>query len=363
MALYINPQSVVVNQSTVYNTSPFVAIVETGGTLNTTPLVYSFTDPGTNTTFTKQPATCGNSVQINSIAVDGYSVNLYFVCNEDAVGNFPVTVTDPTSGDTGVFIISVVPVQPNFNYSGTVTTPTGYTAATLAAMVQLRANEPASQANQAGTAASYTNIITLANAGIEQVEAELGGIRLVQTYYTTEGQLVANLSPDTQDIISCSWSTGPVTSAGALVYPMFQFPEGSFMDFAAGFPAVGFGPPTAYFIFQDQGGTIQLQMYPAAMLGQLNVYYRARPILWNASVPKSTTNLDSMFQEAVVLWTVARVLEGRGRGGEAQQIWEPQIARKMEELRTRISRRSSPKSGRVRDVTNRGYPSGPWGWL
>ena len=363
MAMYINPQSVTLTTATNYNDTPTVSIVETGGTLLTAPLKFSYTVPTTGAVVNQTLPTTGAVAIAAHASSDAYQTNIYFQCTDDAIGTFPVTVTDPTSGDTGQFIISVNTLQNITADYGGPGVPTGYTAQALAAMVQLRANEPSAQANQAGTAASNSNIILLANAGIEQIEAEIGGIRLLGNYPTVDNQIVQSLTADTQDIISCSWSTGPVTSPGALVYPMFQFPEGSFMDFAAGFPAVGFGPPTAYMVYQDQSGVMQLQMYPQAMLGQLNVYYRARPVLWDPANNLSTTNLDSMFQEAVVLWTVARVLEGRGRSGEAKDIWEPQIQRKMEELKARINRRTNPKSGRVRDVTNRGYPSGPWGWL
>lgn len=259
-----------------------------------------------------------------------------------------VTITDPVSGDVAYLIVSAQPAD--------ATVFTGYTTLQAIAMVELSTNEP--------TYPVAAQMVTLLNRGVTEIERRLGGIRLVGTYPTIAEQTIQALNNDVQDILSCSWSTGPPTSQGALVYPMDPMDQAAFMDFAGGFPAVGFGPPTTYLIYRDQSGVMELQVYPAAMIGQLNVYYRARPTLWtltSAGLSGNQTNLDPSMQEAVILWTCARVLEARGRGGEAKAIFEPQIQAIVEDLKTTVTRRTAPKHGQVRDIVGRGYPAaGRW---
>jgi hypothetical protein len=265
----------------------------------------------------------------------------------DAYATTAVAITD-AAGETGFLNIAITQAVTGV--------PTGYTSLALIAQIRLRAVEPNLPVN--------SDILTLANAGVETIVNRLGGIKLVGTFPTLPNQTIQALTSDVQDIISCSWSTGPVTAQGSLVYPMFPLPEGQFMDAAAGFPAVGFGPPTYYFIYQDAAGTMQMQLYPAAMQGQINVYYRARPILWTLSGSSNgvASNLDSSMQEAVVLWTTGMVLCARSRSDEAKDVWFPLFDQKMEELDTLAKRRTNPKTGQVRDVMGRTYP-GPWGWL
>jgi len=347
--------------------------------------------------------------------------------------------------------------------------PVGYSGASAIAMVQLRANEP--------TYPTPANVLLFLNAGLEQVVAAIGGIRLNAAYPTTPGVNVITLGSDVQDIVSASFSTGSPSAPGALVYPLEQLDQASFMDMAAGFPAAGTGPPQWFFITSDSGtgpdgllpaptnpglsttpgtstgyqayvaqtylnaagetvpgpqsqlavttanqivagspvpfgnaahfntyagvtpgalylqnaaptaigtsftlpgtlltatlaptvntasgyasgGEITMQLYPPAMVGQVNTYYRARPQLWADTTTSSTTNLDSMAQEAAILWTVARVLEHRGRSDEAMQIFTPQYQATIAQMKETMNRRVTPKAGTVRDVRSLSYPNG-----
>jgi hypothetical protein len=267
-----------------------------------------------------------------------------------AYATFTVTIADTASTDTAQLTITVAPAN--------TAVPVGYTTTGAIAMVQLRSGEGNGQPSPA-------QIVTLLNAGLQEVERMVGGLRLVGVFPTTASQTVQALTADVQDVLSCSWSTGPPTAQGTLVYPMDPMDQASFMDFSAGFPTVGFGPPTAFWVYRDQSGTQELQMYPAAMIGQLNVYYRGRPILWtlNSSGGNGvSTNLDPIFQEAVMLWTIARTLESRGRSGEAKAVYEPQIEAIIADLKTTVTRRNAPKFGTVRDLAGRGYPVMPWSW-
>jgi hypothetical protein len=110
------------------------------------------------------------------------------------------------------------------------------------------------------------------------------------------------------------------------------------------------------------GGALSMQLYPAAMIGQVNIYYRARPQLWADTTDTSWTNMDSSAQEAVVLFAVSRVLAIRQRTSEWVAVWKPEYESMVDSLKESIARRTQPKSGQVRDVWNRSFPSSPF-WL
>lgn len=231
------------------------------------------------------------------------------------------------------------------------TVPSGYTGQAALAMVRLRTDEP--------TYPSDANLLTLLNAAVEQVAASLGPIRLQKPYPVIANQTVVALANDVQDIISASFSTGDPSAAGVMVYPMYQYEQAQFMDLAAGFPGTGSGPPQYYLITSDQNNAMTMQVYPPAMAGQINLYYRARPFIWGDASSGSSSNIDSMAQEAVILWTCARALEARGRGDEAKTIFTPQYDAKIAELKETIARRVAPKSGQVRDVMSMSWPGRP----
>lgn len=361
--------------------------------------------------------------------------------------------------------------------------PTGYSGSTAVAAVQNYSNET--------TYPSTAVILTFLNKGVEEVVRLIGGIRLWAGYFTNNNQTTVSLNNDVQDIISANFSMGSANASsngssspfaqGALVYPMMQLDQAAFMDAAAGFPAVGFGPPQAYFVYQDQGsspaqtlpvppqvqlavvagtstgtlievgqtyvnangettlgavaditptkaqqaqaisppsnqnatgyntyagvkggpyflqnaspvaigtpftlpnpilavtsppvtntatgagtgGSLSMQLYPAAMIGQVNIYYRARPLLWADTTANSWTNLDTSVQEAAVVWATMRVLLNRQRAVEVKEIWRPEFDAMIADMRESINRRTVPKSGQVRDTANRSFPSSPF-WL
>lgn len=363
------------------------------------------------------------------------------------------------------------------------TTPQGLSGAAAIAEVQAYTNE--------STYPAPATTLLFLNNGLQEVCRLVGGIRLWAPYYTNNQQTTISLNADIQDIVSANFSMGSANASsngssspfaqGALVYPMVAIEQAGFMDAAAGFPAVGFGPPQAYFVYQDQssapaqtlpppaqvqlavtsgtsagtvievgqtyvnangettlgpvaditptgiqqaqtitppsyqnatsynvyagavggpyhlqnatpvalgtsftipspllaitvppvtntatgagtGGALSMQLYPAAMIGQVNIYYRARPQLWADTTVNSYTNLDTMAQEAVVVYAVMRVLQARGRGGEAKGIWMPEYESHVERLKADISKRTRPQAGRVRDVYGRAFPSAP-PWL
>lgn len=364
--------------------------------------------------------------------------------------------------------------------------PTGRSGAQAIQDVQDNADEY--------TLPATTTVLRFLNRGIEEVERRLNGIFLWQSYPTVPNQTFIQLNNDIQYIDTCNFSSGAnntsgfITSSsplsqGSLVYPMVQLEQATFMDAAAGFPAVGFGPPQAFFIYTDQGtapgttlpvpaapvfaiatgtstvtsvqaevtyvsaagettvsasttqaitttqqavvlspqgvsnatgynvyvihsgtywlqnaspialgtpftvpstplttgtnppvsntatgsgtgGAMFAQLYPAAMLGQVNVYYKARPQLWADTTATSWTNLDTSMQEAVVMYATILLLGNRSRLDEAE-TWRVRFegangeGGMMASLLESVKRRTRPKSGRVRNVTDRNYPDIP----
>ena len=150
--------------------------------------------------------------------------------------------------------------------------PTGLSGAAAVSLVQSYSNEPQIPDNGV--------VLGFLNRGVEEVERRIGGIRLWRGYPTIANQTVVVLDHDVQDIVSANFSMGNANSQntgsaspfaqGVLVYPMMQMEQAQFMDAAAGFPAVGFGPPQAYLIFQD-AGMAPGQMLPAPPIPQLAI--------------------------------------------------------------------------------------------
>lgn len=338
-------------------------------------------------------------------------------------------------------------------------------------------------------------VLRMLNRSIEEVERRLNGIFLWGQYPTVANQTFIQLNDDVQIISSANFSSGAsntsgfITSSsplsqGTLVYPMVALEQATFMDAAAGFPAVGFGPPQAYFIYTDQGtaptttlpvpaapvfaiatgtstvtsiqaevtytsaagettpsaattqaitttqqaivlspqgvsnatgynvyvfvsgayhlsnatpialgtpytvpttpsaagaappvtntatgagqgGAMFMQLYPAAMIGQVNIYYKARPQLWADATANSWTNLDTSMQEAVIYYATVLLLRNRSRMDDAKD-WLMDFQGPSGEggligsLLESVKRRTRPGAGRVRDVIGRNYPDIPW---
>jgi hypothetical protein len=329
MSLSISPQNIALNPSGTAN----VVLTSTLGDL-TVP-TFTVSAPG----------------QVMFGLISGGSSQQTWVVTSSATANATVSVVvkDVASTDSSTFNVSIVPASTG--------TPQGYTSLDAIALVRLRTNEPNLPVN--------TDLLILLNEGAQEVERELGAIRLLQSYPIAPGQTIQALRSDVQDVLSCSFSTGPVTGSSTvsapIVYPMFPMDQGMFMDFAAGTPGASTGPPSSYFIFNDASGVLIMQLYPAGMLGQLNVYYRARPILWTLMGGGATngvaSNLDSAMQQAVILWTCGRVLENRGRSGEAQRF-DALFDVKIEAMKKSVAQRTAPKFGQVRDIgyANTGRP-------
>ena len=364
---------------------------------------------------------------------------------------------------------------------------TGYSGAAAILMVQDNCDEYSFPAP--------ATILRFLNAGLQEIERRLNGIFVTTAYPTVALQTFVALNNDLQYPESLSWSSGAVNtsgfitsssplSQGTLVYPVTLMEQGSFMDFAAGFPALGYGPPNKALVYQDQGtaptttlpapnapvfaiqagtstvtsldteltytsaagettpssntvqsiatsqqgvvlspqgysnatgynvyvkssgtywlqntspvalgtpytipttpltsgtaapssntatgagtgGAMFLQLFPPAMIGQLNVYGRMRPQIWADTTANSWTNLDTSLQEAAIVWATYRTLRNRSRYDDAKD-WliefqgadgESGIIGSMKES---AMRRTRPKSSVVRDVRGLGMSGAPY---
>jgi len=133
--------------------------------------------------------------------------------------------------------------------------PTGYSGLQAVTAVRDYVNEP--------TYPVDATVLNFLNKGLEEVERRIGGIFKMKSFSTVTNQTTIQLSNDIQYVETANFSMGQANSEntgnaspfaqGTLVYPMDQLTQKQFMDFAAGFPAVGFGPPQTYFIYQDAG--------------------------------------------------------------------------------------------------------------
>lgn len=423
---------------------------------------------------------------LNPTTWDGFQLSAAIIGTPTATG-FSVLVSGGALGST--ISVSWQASGTGSTYIPTVTTgsvPQGYSGASAVQMVRDNCDEP--------TLPDSPTILRFLNAGLQEVERRLNGIFVWSVYPTVANQTFVSLNNDLQYIQSCNFSSGASNTSGfistssplaqgSLVYPMVQLEQATFMDAAAGFPAVGFGPPQAFFIYTDQGssptttlpepaapvfaiqtgtstvtidavvtytsasgettpstnsvqaittvqqavalspqgysnatgynvyvrngstywlqnstpvalgtpyiipstplasgtaapstntaigsgagGAMFMQLYPAAMIGQVNVYGRMRPKLWADTSTGSWTNLDSSLQEAALVWATYRVLRNRSRYDDARD-WlnefqgtdgESGLIGSMKES---AMRRTRPPAGRVRNVTDRAFPDSPF---
>jgi hypothetical protein len=226
-------------------------------------------------------------------------------------------------------------------------------------MVQVRTDEP--------TLPSATQIQAFLNAGMIEVAAEIGPTTANEQVACTPGVFTITLPVDVMEITSASYSTDLPTNAGVIVYPLTQMDQRRFFDFTGGLPTVGFGPPLAYTILTDSGGTMTFQLYPAPSGGAgpnnggyVNLYYRQRPIPY-ADTATSTTNIDPIAQEPMILWACIEVLRARGRVEDIPPF-EKRYADTLARAKEYTRRRTSPPSGSVRDVYAMPSPASPYWW-
>jgi hypothetical protein len=232
-----------------------------------------------------------------------------------------------------------------------------YTASNMIANVYLRTNENANTV-------SNQNVLFLLNQAMLEVSQSLEPVKLYVSIPVPANGNIVFLPSDVQSIDSMSWSTLQPSAAGTLVYRLTQMDPGTFMDFSGGVPGTGFGNPIAFMVMGDAatatGGNQYIQLYPSPTGGYLNIYYVARPLPFTDTT-SSLTNIDMMAMEPLILWTCARVCEARERTSDADRF-QQQYMTVISVYQDSIARRTRPKTGIVRDVTNKGATGAP-PWL
>jgi hypothetical protein len=226
--------------------------------------------------------------------------------------------------------------------------PTGYSQAAAIAMVQLRTNSQFGQP-------TAPQIVMLLNAGVEQLGLKTEPV-LVNTSIpiTVANTNVLTLPADLQRVRNMNYSTGPLTSPGTVAYEMVELPYDEFIEQTDATPAGGLGGiPTIYTITQDSSNVMVIQLYPLVSSGQVNIFYYQRPQLWSTNTSTggaTTTTVDSAFQEPVMLWTCARIMEAR-EDIERAKYFMDQYREAMTEARADVfRRRRKNQSNTVRNV-------------
>jgi hypothetical protein len=232
-----------------------------------------------------------------------------------------------------------------------------YSAANMIAQVYQRTNENVNSVPPA-------TIQMLLNQGMIDVSQGLDPVISFNSIVIPSGISVIALPADIQEIRAMSWSNLPPNQSGTLVYRLTQMDISTQMDFAGGMPGTGFGNPIAYAVISDManstGGNMGIQLYPAANGGYLNIYYVARPLPYT-DIVSSVSNMDPQALEPLILWTCARLLEGRERNSDADRFVQ-QYQQTMSDYKDTLARRNRPKTGIVRDVTSMGATGAP-PWL
>lgn len=234
--------------------------------------------------------------------------------------------------------------------------PSGYSATAAIARVRGKTNEQ--------TLPNDTTIINFLNAAVEQVESELGGIyantnlAVGPSQNSGNPQVIIPLPVDIQEILDMTYSIVLPSVAGAVIYNVTILEEENFMYAAAYQPANSGGPPQIAMVLSDTQGTnpitagqLTIQVFPTISTnGYLNIYYKQRPVLWDANNLGYGTTLDSAYQEAAILLACRDVYESRQRTNmikSADDLFDKQL----EKMRSTIRKRTRPRWGQVRDVT------------
>jgi hypothetical protein len=145
---------------------------------------------------------------------------------------------------------------------------------------------------------------------------------------------------------------GIALAAGVTVYEMVELPYDEFIQCTMSTPAGGLGGiPTVYTIIEDMNQVMTIQVYPLVSAGYINLYYYQRGMLWDPLVPSSTSNLDSVFQEPVIVWACAQTMHAREMDDRAAVFMEEYKDALAEAKIISGKRKRKNQSITVRDVT------------
>lgn len=237
--------------------------------------------------------------------------------------------------------------------------PTGLGAADAILMVRSRTGQTAGQPTD-------DTIRRFLNAGAEYVERRIGAI-----FNTVSTSILASanttpLPADLQEIINLNFSITLPSASNAVLYPIQLVQEGAFERSVGYAPGQSSGYPTLAYIQTDSGtagtsGVMTLQLYPVpSIAGYINCYYRQRPKLYDDTTNTSVTNLDSMFQEAMITWSCKAVCENRAMFGAPVQYFDKLFSQVLEEINEDAKKRTTPGRNVVADVTEVTVNMPPW---
>lgn len=183
---------------------------------------------------------------------------------------------------------------------------TGLTATNAIAKVRRRTNLNFGQPSDADITAMLNDGVRLVAKRLEPIIV-LTGLPIV-----TANTNVLALPYAVERVRDANFSTGNPALAGSIVYPMVQLDYDIFVQYTDQTPAGGIGGiPTMYTLIQDASGVQLVQFYPFANVGgQINLHYYKRPTLWT-STGSSTTDLDELWEEAVITYGCQQASESR----------------------------------------------------
>jgi hypothetical protein len=205
-----------------------------------------------------------------------------------------------------------------------------------------------------------SEILAALNDGLEQVAGHLDPILATASIPIVSPLTNLVAAPlDVQRIRDVAYVTGGVSQPGTIAYEMVEVPFAELVTASGSTPSGGTtqvgGIPTIYAAVGDAAGALLLQFYPLASSGALLVHYWKRPTLWTLPTPPlvSYTDLDSLWQEAVILYACAQVCEGREDITVGAAYFNRLYDAKIEENELLVKRRArKPGAGSVRDVSD-----------
>ena len=221
---------------------------------------------------------------------------------------------------------------------------TGRAAPSAIATVRRRTNSVFGQPSDA-------DILAMLNDGIEVVAEYLESVIATAALPILSANTnILAFPQNVERVRDVNFSTGNPSASGTVVYEMAQLDYDEFIQNTNSSPAGGIGGiPTMYSLISDQSGIMTVQFYPFANAGQMNLHYFKRPTLWTNS-PTSYTDLDSSWQECVLLYACSQVMENREDTVTADYFWKKYEAR-VEENKGDLKRRERKQGGGViRDI-------------
>lgn len=223
---------------------------------------------------------------------------------------------------------------------------TGLTATKAIAKVRRRTNLQFGQPPD-------SDITEMLNDGIRMTAKNFEPI-ITQTFLpiVSAQQNVLALPFDLERVRDANFATTNPSLSGANVYEMVQLDYDEFIQMTNSSPVGGIGGiPAIYTIIQDSSGVQLIQFYPYANVGgQLNLHYYKRPTLWT-STGSSTTDLDELWEEAVITYACQQVEENR-ENESGVKMYRTMHKEEIEENKLEAKRRLRKRgTNTVRDVS------------